>query len=220
MYGGHQRLPTLFVWLKKLFSHQICRADHLRFALFIHVKHTTKTKKSQSNYALPTVRPLLIVLVLLALEISLVECLCHVLYIFFGAHIEHTEPCDEVEVLDAGDNSWTIDVPFLSHAQFVDCLEEAYARLSSAKDAAGREYDNRTGIACRSDFLEQSIRIVVIVRVVDHLSTPVKASHTINEGTPALTVPRIRKERIVYLVLVIPDRFIQEFSPLLADESK
>ena len=49
MYGGHQRLPTLFVWLKKLFSHQICRADHLRFSLFIYAKHTIKREKSQSR---------------------------------------------------------------------------------------------------------------------------------------------------------------------------
>ena len=39
---------ALFVW-PKFFSQQICRADHLRFALFIYAKHTIKIEKSQSR---------------------------------------------------------------------------------------------------------------------------------------------------------------------------
>ena len=34
---------------RNLFSQQICRADHLRFALFIYTKHTIKIEKSQSK---------------------------------------------------------------------------------------------------------------------------------------------------------------------------
>ena len=56
MYGGHQRLRTLFVW-PKLFRQQICRADHLRFALFIYAKHTIKREKSQSRSRATSLQP-------------------------------------------------------------------------------------------------------------------------------------------------------------------
>ena len=39
---------ALFVWPKNSVI-QICRADHLRFALFIYAKHTIKIEKSQSR---------------------------------------------------------------------------------------------------------------------------------------------------------------------------
>ena len=39
---------ALFVWTKNSVI-QICRADHLRFALFIYAKHTIKIEKSQSR---------------------------------------------------------------------------------------------------------------------------------------------------------------------------
>lgn len=48
MYGGHQRLQRC-LYGRKIFAIQICRADHLRFALFIYTKHTIKIEKSQSR---------------------------------------------------------------------------------------------------------------------------------------------------------------------------
>ena len=101
MYGGHQRLPTLFVWLKKLFSHQICRADHLRFALFIYAKYTTKIEEKSIESCNAVILSLLLVLVLLVLEISLVEHFGYMLYLVFGPHVEHAQSCDEIEVFDA-----------------------------------------------------------------------------------------------------------------------
>ena len=35
--------------MAEIFRLQICRADHLRFALFIYAKHTIKIEKSQSK---------------------------------------------------------------------------------------------------------------------------------------------------------------------------
>lgn len=48
MYGGHQRLQRC-LYGRKIFAIQICRADHLRFTLFIYAKHTIKIEKSQSR---------------------------------------------------------------------------------------------------------------------------------------------------------------------------
>ena len=44
----HQRLQRC-LYGRKIFAIQICRADHLRFALFIYAKHTIKREKSQSR---------------------------------------------------------------------------------------------------------------------------------------------------------------------------
>ena len=48
MYSGHQRLQRC-LYGRKIFAIQICRAYHLRFALFIYAKHTIKIEKSQSR---------------------------------------------------------------------------------------------------------------------------------------------------------------------------
>lgn len=100
MYDGHQRLRALFVW-PKLFRQQICRADHLRFALFIYAKYTTKIEEKSIESCNAVILSLLLVLVLLVLEISLVEHFGYMLYLFFGPHVEHAQSCDEIEVFDA-----------------------------------------------------------------------------------------------------------------------
>ena len=42
--------------MAEILAIQICRADHLRFALFIYKKRTTKIVKSQSSQAWPVWR--------------------------------------------------------------------------------------------------------------------------------------------------------------------
>ena len=91
---------ALFVWPKNSVI-QICRADHLRFALFIYAKYTTKIEEKSIESCNAVILSLLLVLVLLVLEISLVEHFGYMLYLFFGPHVEHAQSCDEIEVFDA-----------------------------------------------------------------------------------------------------------------------